>query len=203
MIQINPDFFKLGGKKTRNKRKKSKPDFRNTIKPNNLKKQLLMKIKTHQKEQENLSKKDNEDVSEFQNDFNTSLDYLQTMIKQKQQKKRFKNKKTRKRHDTEGSIQPIINTEPFNGENKINKENEPQLVAEALRIGGVYAKKRGVAKFEATDSAKEKITYLYRLLVHDKLVQPLAKGQEDEPHMRHKLALWIARQLPADHPLLK
>lgn len=82
-------------------------------------------------------------------------------------------------------------------------ENEPQLVAEALRIGGVYAKKRGVAKFEATDSAKEKITYLYRLLVHDKLVQPLAKGQEDEPHMRHKLALWIARQLPADHPLLK
>jgi hypothetical protein len=56
------------------------------------------------------------------------LDYLQTMIKQKQQKKRFKNKKTRKRHDTEGSIQPIINTEPFNGENKINKENEPQLV---------------------------------------------------------------------------
>ena len=41
MIQVNPDFFKLG--KTRNKRK-VKPDFRNTIKPNNLKKQLLMKM---------------------------------------------------------------------------------------------------------------------------------------------------------------
>jgi len=131
MIQINPDFFKLGGKKTRNKRKKLKPDFRNTIKPNNLKKQLLMKIKTHQqKEKEKLSEKDNEDVSEFQNDFNTSLNYLQTMIKQKQHKKLMKNKKTRKRkqNDIENTTQPIINTEPFNGENKINKENEPQLV---------------------------------------------------------------------------
>jgi predicted transcriptional regulator len=81
--------------------------------------------------------------------------------------------------------------------------NEAELVVEALRVGAVYARKRGVAKFEATDSAKNKITYLYRLLVHDKLIQPLAKGQEDEPHMKHKLALWISRQLPEDHPLLK
>ena len=48
-----------------------------------------------------------------------------------------------------------------------------------------------------------KIEYLYRLLVHDKLVQPLAKGQENEPNMKHKLALWISRQLPEDHPLLQ
>ena len=80
--------------------------------------------------------------------------------------------------------------------------NEPELVAYALKIGAVYARNRGVAKFEATDSAKNKITYLYRLLVHDKLIQPLAKGDETEPNMRHKLALWIARQLPEDHPLL-
>jgi predicted transcriptional regulator len=85
--------------------------------------------------------------------------------------------------------------------NKLN--NEAELVAHALRVGAVYAKKRGVGQFEATDSAKEKITYLYRLLVHDKLIQPLAKGQESEPNMKHKLALWISRQLPADHPLLK
>lgn len=81
--------------------------------------------------------------------------------------------------------------------------NEADLVIHALKVGAVYAKKRGVAKFEATDSAKEKITYLYRLLVHDKLIQPLAKGQESEPNMKHKLALWISRQLPEDHPLLK
>jgi predicted transcriptional regulator len=82
-------------------------------------------------------------------------------------------------------------------------EHEAELVVEALRIGAVYAQKRGVGKFEASDSAKNKITYLYRLLVHDKLIQPLAKGQESEPNMKHKLALWISRQLPEDHPLLK
>ena len=82
-------------------------------------------------------------------------------------------------------------------------KNEAELVTQALRVGAVYAKKRGVGDFEATDSAKEKITYLYRLLVHDKLIQPLAKGQESEPNMKHKLALWMSRQLPADHPLLK
>jgi len=82
-------------------------------------------------------------------------------------------------------------------------KNEAELVTHALSVGTVYAKKRGVAKFEATDSAKEKITYLYRLLVHDKLIQPLAKGQENEPNMKHKLALWISRQLPPDHSLLK
>ena len=84
---------------------------------------------------------------------------------------------------------------------KLNHEAE--LMAHALKVGAVYAKKRGVAKFEASDSAKDKITYLYRLLVHDKLIQPLAKGQENEPNMKHKLALWISRQLPEGHPLLQ
>ena len=80
-------------------------------------------------------------------------------------------------------------------------KHEAELVTHALKVGAVYAKKRGVGQFEATDSAKDKITYLYRLLVHDKLIQPLAKGQENEPNMRHKLALWMSRQLPEDHPL--
>jgi hypothetical protein len=80
-------------------------------------------------------------------------------------------------------------------------KNEAELVREAIRIGGIYAKKRGVGEFEQTDSADEKVTYLYRLLVHDKLVQPLARGEEDQKQMRHKLALWIHRQLPDGHPL--
>jgi len=80
-------------------------------------------------------------------------------------------------------------------------KNEHELVAHARKVGAVYARKRGVAKFEATDSSKDKVTYLYRLLVHDKLIQPLAKGQESEPNMKHKHALWISRQWPAEHPL--
>lgn len=82
-------------------------------------------------------------------------------------------------------------------------KNEADLVREAIRVGAVYAQKRGVGKFEGTDSSHDKITYTYRLLVHDKLIQPLAKGQDNEPAMKHKLALWISRQLPEDHALLK
>jgi hypothetical protein len=55
--------------------------------------------------------------------------------------------------------------------------NEAELVVEALRVGAVYAKSRGVGEFEATDSAGDKITFLYRLLVRDKLMQPLARSR--------------------------
>ena len=81
-------------------------------------------------------------------------------------------------------------------------KNEAALVTEALRVGAVYVKKRGVGEFESVDSAKLKVTYLYKLLVHDKLIQPLPKGQENERSMRHKLAIWISRQLPEEHELL-
>ena len=65
------------------------------------------------------------------------------------------------------------------------------------------AKKIGYAGFTATDSANQKVEALYRMLVHHKLVQPLAKDQEDLLNMKHKLALWIAKRLPADHSLLQ
>ncbi len=82
-------------------------------------------------------------------------------------------------------------------------KHEAELLKEAIRVGMIYAEKRGVAEFDKSDSASDKIEYLYKLLVHDKLIQPLAKPQTDLPHMKHKLALWIARQLPENHPLLK
>lgn len=82
-------------------------------------------------------------------------------------------------------------------------KNEAALLKEAIRAGVEYAEKRGVVEFEATDTHNEKIEYIYKLLVHDKVIQPLALGQQSLPNMRHKLALWISRQLPKDHPLLK
>lgn len=87
---------------------------------------------------------------------------------------------------------------------KTHKLNhEPELLKEAIRVGMIYAERRGVAKFDKTDSANDKVEYLYKLLVHDKLIQPLAKPQTDFPNMKHKLALWISRQLPEGHRLLK
>ena len=49
-------------------------------------------------------------------------------------------------------------------------KHEAELLKEALRVGMIYAEKRGAAKFEATDSASEKVEFVYRLLVHDKLI---------------------------------
>ncbi|MEQ1636541.1 MAG: DUF5062 family protein [Methylococcales bacterium] len=82
-------------------------------------------------------------------------------------------------------------------------KNEAQLLKKAIEVGGKYAKHRGYAEFSSTDAAKDKIESLYRLLVHDKLIQPLALDQENSINMKHKLSLWISRQLPKDHPLLK
>lgn len=81
--------------------------------------------------------------------------------------------------------------------------NEAALLKEAIRAGVEYGERRGVVQFEATDSHNEKIEYIYRLLVHDKVIQPLANEQLSLANMKHKLVLWISRQLPPDHPLLK
>lgn len=82
-------------------------------------------------------------------------------------------------------------------------KHEAELVKAAILAGMKYGEERGVVKFEPTDSASEKILYLYRLLVHDKLIQPLPEDQVSQQSMRHKLALWYAKQLPAGHPLLQ
>jgi len=119
-IQINPDFFKMG-KTKKQKQSKKRSDLRQTIKPNNLKKQLLARIKNHQQEQTDKSKKDTVNLDEFQDDFNSSLNYLQTMIKQKKQKKQ---KRTRKKKEPLVST-PVISTQPFA---QIIGGPEPQLV---------------------------------------------------------------------------
>ena len=80
--------------------------------------------------------------------------------------------------------------------------NEDELVKKAIQIGAVYAKKRAYGEIEVQDSVKLKVEFIYKVLVEDRLIQPLAKDQISDPNMRHKLALWISRQLPADHPLL-
>jgi hypothetical protein len=113
-IQINPDFFKIGKRTRKQKQAKKRSDLRQTIKPNNLKKQLLTRIKNHQQEHEKNKQSDTDNLDKFQNDFNSSLNYLQTMIKQKKEKKR---KRTRKKKEKITSVAPpqapIINTQPF------------------------------------------------------------------------------------------
>ncbi len=81
-------------------------------------------------------------------------------------------------------------------------KNEAELVKAAILEGVKYAEERGAAVFEPTDSATDKILYIYRLLVHDKIIQPLPEDQVSQQTMRHRLAIWYAKQLPKGHPLL-
>lgn len=82
-------------------------------------------------------------------------------------------------------------------------KNEKGLLKAALDMIMQDAVRRGVVEFEATDSHDLKIEYAYRLLIHDKAISPLPRGQETLPKIRHRLAMWVTHQLPADHDLLR
>jgi hypothetical protein len=81
-------------------------------------------------------------------------------------------------------------------------KHEAELFKAALVAGVEYAEGRKAVEFEATDSASEKALYVYRLLVHDKVIAPMPEDQVGDKTIRHRLAAWYAHQLPAGHPLL-
>ena len=82
-------------------------------------------------------------------------------------------------------------------------KNEAGLLKEAIRVGSRYFEARGAGKFEATDHVDLRVRAIYLLLVKDKVIQPLATQDENLQNMRHKLAIWIAKNLPKDHELLQ
>jgi hypothetical protein len=71
--------------------------------------------------------------------------------------------------------------------------------------GVAYAEGRKAVEFEATDSASDKTQYVYRRLVHDKIIAPMPEDEIAKRTIRHRLANWYARlgccsQVPADSP---
>lgn len=82
-------------------------------------------------------------------------------------------------------------------------KHEAELFKAALLAGVKYAEGRKVVEFEPTDSASEKALYVYRLLVHDKVIAPMPEDQVADKTVRHRLAAWYAHQLPKGHPLLE
>ena len=81
-IKINPELFKLSGGKKKTKKKKIKPKLlSSSIKPNRLKKQLIERVKAHHKRKQNElnSEKKEKDLEKFTNDFNESMNYLNSI----------------------------------------------------------------------------------------------------------------------------
>ena len=127
VLQINPQLFKTNGKNktSKNREKKQKPEGYKG--PSTLRKALLGKIRDFQKkEQENnkieLEAKNNtrnvEEIKDFNNEFNKSLDFLQELSKRhnnsvkskKEQKKENKIKNKTLKQALNG-IRPNINLE--------------------------------------------------------------------------------------------
>ena len=82
-------------------------------------------------------------------------------------------------------------------------KNESKLLKEAIRVGTRYFEARGAGKFEPNDHIDMKVRAIYLLLVKDKILQPLASKDENIQNIRHKLAIWISKKLPVNHPLLQ
>jgi hypothetical protein len=108
-ISINTSYFTLGGSKTKkNKEKKEKPIIKPLINPNVLKNKFLRRIKEHkQKEIQNLENnntlKEN-NIQVFTDEFNDSINYLQTLSKQKKvndEKTNYEKQKQRRKEEIE------------------------------------------------------------------------------------------------------
>ena len=110
-ISINTSYFTLGSSKTKknkeNKEKKEKP-IKPLINPNVLKNNFLKRIKEHkQKEIQNLennNKNKENEIQVFTDEFNDSINYLQTLSKQKKvndEKTNYEKQKQRRKEEIE------------------------------------------------------------------------------------------------------
>jgi hypothetical protein len=151
-ISINPSLFTLNGSKTKkNKEKKQKTSITPLISPNVLKNKLLKRIKEHkQRETENLennkkklsneineldSKFETKEINElnkFSDEFSDSINYLQTLSKQKKindEKTNYDKQKNKRKEDLERKT--LKNYEI------INQQNQPYVnleLPEELKI---------------------------------------------------------------------
>jgi hypothetical protein len=131
-IDINPDLFNIGGssKTRKRKEKREKPSHVPLISPNVLKNKLLKRIKEHKMKEtenlennkkklpntnvENISTKPNlVDLGNYTDEFNDSINYLQTLSKQKKvddQKELHEKKKKELEQRTVKNYQSILSS---------------------------------------------------------------------------------------------
>ena len=104
-IQINPELFNIGNKKKkRDKKKKKLNPFSSALKPNDIKKQLIQRVKDHhkkKKEELQLEKEREQQEKTFTNDFNETFSYLEKITNEnKKKKEKRKREKRKKRNKT-------------------------------------------------------------------------------------------------------
>jgi hypothetical protein len=116
-ISINPEYFKMSVKKGR--KKKKKPTFRESqLKPNDVKKKLISRIKEHQRKEKErelleIENKKRESDNKFKNEFKDTMDYLEELNKKKKGKKR-KNKTIKNKHNVNHTTHGEVDIKPMN-----------------------------------------------------------------------------------------
>ena len=145
-ISINPSLFSLGGSKTKkNREKKTKPTAVPIISPNVLKNKLLKRIKEHkQRETQDLDNNKRKlqpkienatsTKNNFTDEFNDSINYLQTLSNQKRindEKKNYEVQKQRQKEELERRT--IRNYHSIGGENIQNPVINIDLPDELLQ----------------------------------------------------------------------
>jgi hypothetical protein len=143
-ISINPNLFSAGSKTKKNREKKTKPNITPLISPNVLKNKLLKRIKEHkERETENLEnnkKKLSEqdvkldssikknDISTFSDEFSESINYLQTLSKQKKindEKINYERQKQKRKEELERKT--LKNYQTLNTPLNVNMELPEEL----------------------------------------------------------------------------
>jgi len=128
-ISINPSLFSISGSKTKkNREKKSKPNAVPLISPNVLKNKLLKRIKEHkQKETQHLANnkrklskneelplKPKNEILSYNDEFTDSINYLQTLSKQRQIDEQKRNSEFIKQKQREELERKTIRTDYTN-----------------------------------------------------------------------------------------
>ena len=151
-ISINPSLFSMGGSKTKkNREKKQKSTIVPLISPNVLKNKLLKRIKEHkQRETENLENNKKKlptpeesikndivkhELSSFSDEFSDSINYLQTLSKQKKvndEKANYERQKQKRKEQIER--QTVRNYHQPHVEHNINLDLPEELMARPLIV---------------------------------------------------------------------
>ena len=125
-ISINPTYFKIG--KSAKKEKRKKPKMKNSLKPNDIKKKLIAKIKAHQKKEKDNEVSDREkEENTFKNELQETLSYLEDIKKKKEEKKRKKAEKKRQK-TMKNQNRPKISQSVEQIKSDINVDLEPMKV---------------------------------------------------------------------------
>ncbi len=167
-IQINPLFFSRQKPKKSKTRKKRQKKMSYQLKPNDVKKQLMNKIKEYQKKkrdfnEENKTPENNND--NFQKNFSDHMTYLNSVIKEnKIKKQKKKERKQRQQQEKNNSIQSGIDLKPMDTPiTNIENNNKTSVILHETKTAPPYSCLKNSSKptyRQWQKSLKEKLTPL-------------------------------------------